>query len=87
MQLLSGRRTHIISDEPPFSDLISQESLGNSLPIPVICCIDVDRSLIDAFECLVRVTGAVRERFALFLHETTAVAGVRVGMGSGDSRH
>ena len=72
-------KTHIISDIP-FPDLISQESLGNRLPIPIVFL--GDPKLINSFECLVGVGRAVREGFPLSLLKT--VMGVGVGMGGGD---
>jgi len=71
--------THIISDIP-FPDLISQERLGDRLPIPIIFL--SDSQLINSFECLVRVGWAEREGFPLSLLKT--MMGVGVGMSGGD---
>jgi len=72
-------KTHIISDIP-FPDLISQESLGNRLPISIVFLSNSE--LINSFECLVGVGWAVREGFPLSLLNT--VMGVGMGMSGGD---
>ena len=71
--------THIISDIP-FPDLISQERLGDRLPIPIIFL--SNSQLINSFECLVRMGWAIREGLPLSLLKT--VMGVGVGMSGGD---
>lgn len=72
-------KTHIISDIP-FPDLISQERLGDRLPIPIIFL--SDSQLIHSFECLVRMGWTKRKRLPLSLLK--AVMGVGVGMSGGD---